>query len=215
MEEVAINADSYHDNDSLIVSCNIRSFNKNFHHLVSEAEIQNAYLVCLQETWLEPTSFNNTVLKEWTQHNNSVGKGKGITTLFKAPFSWVADITNPLYQMTKIAVFDINVINVYRSENANTKTFLKDLIDIIDGKQSIIVGDFNLCFVSQNVHPIFKFFKECGFLQLVKNPTHMKGRMIDLVFVDDDIFLDDVKFVLKQQSPFFNDHDVISISAGK
>ena len=42
MEEVAINANLYHDNDSLIVSCNIRSFNKNFHHLVSEAEIQKA-----------------------------------------------------------------------------------------------------------------------------------------------------------------------------
>ena len=215
MEEEAVNSNLQHDSESLIVSCNIRSFNKNFNHLVSEAEIRKACIVCLQETWLAPSLNNDTLIQDWTQHNNSVGKGKGITTLFKAPFSWVADITKPLYQMTKIAVFDVNVINVYRSEKADTKSFLKDLIEIMDGKQSIVLGDFNLCFLSENGHTIFKFFKECGFVQLVTDPTHMKGRMIDLVFVDDDIFLQKVKFKLSQCSPFFTDHDVIKILSSK
>ena len=215
MEEVSVNANLLCSKESLILSCNIRSFRKNFDHLVSRPEFKKANLVCLQETWLEPSILNDTTFRDWTQHNNSVGRGKGITTLFKSPFSWVADVTKPLYQLTRLNVLDMNVVNVYRSDNANTKDFLKDLINIMDGKQSVVIGDFNLCFLSENNHPIFKFFKECGFSQMVQYPTHIKGRMIDLVFVDDDIFQEDVKFMLTQQSPFFTDHDLISISSGE
>ena len=89
-------------------------------------------------------------------------------------------------------------------------TFLKDLIDIMDGRESVIMGDFNLCFLSENNHPIFKFLKECDFQQLVEYPSHMKGRMIDLVFTDIDM-----NFKISQQSPFFTDHDVIKVSSGK
>ena len=92
---------------------------------------------------------------------------------------------------------------------------MKDLIDIMDGEESVIVGDFNLCFLSENHHPVFKFLRECGFQQLVKYPTHIQGRMIDLAFTDSDMPQKDMSFEVSQQSPFFTDHDVIKISFGK
>ena len=74
------------------------------------------------------------------------------------------------------------------------------------------MGDFNLCFQSENLHPIFQFLRKQGFCQLVKSSTLIKGRMIDLVFINQKEELHIWKS--NQQPTFFSDHDVIQISSG-
>ena len=106
----------------------------------------------------------------------SVGRGKGISTLCKSPFSFMLDVKRPQYYLTKLTSFNMIIIDVYRSNCADTNMFLADIHNIIDKKKTLIIGDFNLCCLTETNHPIFKCLNGCGFYQLVNSPTHIKGR---------------------------------------
>ena len=149
---------------------------------------------------------------DWIQHDNSVGRGKGISTFYKSPFSFMLDIKRAQYQLTKLTSFNMDIINVYRSNGANTLMFIADIQKIISRKKTLIIGDFNLCFLTETNHPIFQFLDSWGFYQLVNNPTHILGRMIDLVFINTETDVENVEVL--QQSPFFTDHDMIEITSG-
>ena len=200
-----------------IISCNIRSMRKNFDNLVSATVTKRANVMCLQETWLDPLApeCNHLLVPTgWEQHNNSVGKGKGIATFYTENYKWVEDITEPLYQFTKLGSEQLDIINVYRSEGAETKNFLKDLFGLIcSKKQTLIVGDFNLCYLSAISHQLFQAFHSKGYQQLVKVPTSSKGRLIDLAFISPSE--SDVYYEVRQQSQFFTDHDLIEVIEGK
>ena len=215
LERDAINAKQ--KQKTSIISCNIRSIKKNFDNLVSASATKRANVMCLQETWLDPLApeCNHLLVSAgWMQHSNSVGKGKGIATFYTENYKWAMDITKPLYQFTKIVSEQLEVINVYRSEGAETNNFLNDLCGLISSvKQTMILGDFNLCYMSESFHQLFQALKGMGYKQIVEDPTSIKGRLIDLAFIsptDSDVFKK-----AHQQSQFFTDHDLIEIIEGK
>ena len=80
----------------------------------------------------------------------------------------------------------------------------------VSRKETLIVGDFNLCFKSDILHPIFQALN--GFDQLVKYPTHVRGRIIDLAFIKKP---NNSAYEVKQISPFFTDHDIIELYSAK
>ena len=91
--------------------------------------------------------------------------------------------------------------------------FMKDLFGLIDArKQTLIMGDLNLCFLKEGSHQLFKSFLDKGFTQIVRNPTSLRGRLIDLAFISPSN--SDVVFVARQQSQFFTDHDLIEVIIG-
>ena len=145
MERDAINVDPVRK--SSIISCNIRSIRKNFDNFISASATKRAKVMCLQETWLDPSDSAShcNLLPEntgWKQHNNSVGKGKGISTFFTEEYELEKDITNPSYQMTKITSERLEIINIYRSIGAETENLLEDLCALISpGKQTLLLGD--------------------------------------------------------------------------
>ena len=216
MERDAINLDPGRKNS--IISCNIRSIKKNFDSFISSSATKRANVMCLQETWLDPldSTSNCNMLPEntgWKQHNNNVGKGKGITTFFTEKYKWEQDITNPSYQMTKITSDTLEIINVYRSRGAETENLLKDLFTLIGpGKQTLVLGDFNLCYLTESFHLLFQAFRRMGYQQIVVNPTSINGRLIDLAFISPSAL--DVFDRAQQQSQFFTDHDLIEIIEG-
>ena len=215
MERDAINMKQR--KETSILSCNIRSMKKNFDNFVSASATKRAKVMCLQETWLDLSASECELWLEeqtgWKQHNNSVGKGKGISTLYTENYQWDKDITRPYYQITKIASEHQEIINVYRSEGADTKSFLEDLFVLISSqKQTLVIGDFNLCYNTESSHPLFQAFQHKGYKQIVKSPTSSKGRLIDLAFVSP--MDSNVSFVAQQQSQFYTDHDLIEIIEG-
>ena len=202
--------------EQTFISCNIRSIKKNFENFVSASAIKQAQVICLQETWLDPLVTHTNLLEKvgWNQHNNSVGKGKGISTFYKEDFVWEKDVKQANYQMTKICSENIDIINVYRSSGAENIKFLKDLCSLVSsGKQSLIQGDFNICYISEKSHQVFQMLKSQGFQQLVNHPTHIEGRLIDLVF----FFSPDPNayYEVQQQAQWFTDHDLIQVVRGK
>ena len=200
----------------IYISCNIRSIKKNFDNFVLASATKHANVMCLQETWLDPLAPEINLLEniEWKQHNNSFGRGKGITTFYQKEFVWKKDVTKANYQITKVLSEEIDIINIYRSSGAENINFVEDLCGLItSGKQTIILGDFNLCFASENSNQVFQALKSMGFQQLVKHPTHIEGRLIDLVF----FFSPDPSacYDVQQQAQWFTDHDLIQVVIGK
>ena len=205
MEKMAVNLQN--KRKTMLLSCNIRSIKKNLDHLMAYEESIRSSVMCLQETWLDPSEPKDLVVNGWKQHNNSVGRGRGISTFFTDAFYWICDISESHYQMTKITSGELDIINVYRSDRANTKSFIQDLLSLITFDKTLIVGDFNLCFKSEANHSIFKSLR--GFYQLVKFPTHRHGRIIDLAFYSSS--KEQCPYEVEQLSSFFSDHDVVGI----
>ena len=183
--------------------------------LISSSFTEEANVLCLQETWLDPSESEDDALKNlgWKHHCNSVGKGKGIASFFKSNYEVVKDVSRPEYQMTKLESISLDIINVYRSKGASSVQFLKDLYELHNHeKETLIVGDFNICHVMEREHEVFKALEDIEFKQLVKHATHVEGRLLDCVFLfsPDKIHSYDVK----QQSPHFTDHDMIRVDTG-
>merc|ERR1712173_13944 len=83
-----------------------------------------------------------------------------------------------------VAPSELNVINIYKSSSPCSPTLFMDGLRSIydDKKETIIVGDFNICFREENNHQIIKLMKSMNFNQKIRLPTHVQGRCIDHVY---------------------------------
>ena len=195
-----------------IVSCNIRSLTSNFKDLITTPKLKNTDVICLQETWMNTDTLDGFEIDGFEKHFNSVGRGKGIATYYRSGYALSMDINCAQYQMTKISTDCHDIINVYRSGGAATDNFKRDLRVLFDQtKKTFIVGDLNICFKSESVHPVLVDIKDLGFQQKVENPTHIEGRQIDHVFLFSPNNVDENTIRVKQQSPYFTDHDILSV----
>ena len=152
MNQVALNLKQRGKN--IIISGNIRSLKKNFENLSKSSIIKDACVICLQETWLDQseTEYEVNDRKGLIQHNNAVGRGKGISTLYQSNFEVKKVIRTPSYQITKIISDARDIIHVYRSSGAIIANFLLDLSQMITlNKHTLILGDFNICYNSETL----------------------------------------------------------------
>ena len=114
--------------------------------------------------------------------------------------------------MTKVSSETLDVINVYRSKGANSEKFLDNLVSIFQpNKETLVLGDFNLCFQTETNHTIVKFLKDFGFKQLVTHPTHDDGRYIDWALIYHPEVSSNNSLEVTQLSPYFSDHDILFV----
>ena len=194
------------------ISCNIRSLSHNFQSFITTPNILKSDVICLQETWLTKLNRPQYSIEGFEKHFNSVGRGKGIVTYFRDIYSFVADVKKDQYQMTKVSSNALDVINIYRSSNADSTQFLIDFSKIFDfTKPTLVLGDFNICWKLERTHSIMRFMEGKGFQQLVSSVTHMEGRQIDQVFLFDPENCDTSSLEVTQQSSYFSDHDILYV----
>ena len=196
----------------IIISGNIRSLKKNFVNLSKSSIVKDASVICLQETWLDHSEKEYKVSDSGglLQHNNVVGRGKGISTLYQSNFEVEKIIRTPSYQITKLTSDSRDIINLYRSSGANTASFLSHLNQLINlNKHTLVLGDFNICYNEERINPVFQKLRSLGFKQLVQHATHIDGRLIDLVF--SLCPGKEISYLVEQQAQYYLDHDLISI----
>ena len=112
-------------------------------------------------------------------------------------------------QIQKLTFVKLDVINVYRSQNGNLHELIEKLDKMIDKKRfCIITGDFNLCGLNEKRNVMTSFLERHGFSQLVKDATHIQGRVIDHVYVNDTACV----LEIERFSPYYSDHDGLLIS---
>ena len=211
----AINIDRFEKFDLKIMCLNVLSLQNNFVEISRKIESTKCAVACLQETWLDKTSSGDAYQIETFELSlNSQGRGRGIATYFKKPFVVTESFNQSDCQITKISSEDVDIINLYRSQECkNIEQLIRPLINL--KKKTIVVGDTNINLENQRSHSFVKMMIEnLRFEQLVTRPTFdrlpsFKPSMLDHVYVSPDL----KKLVkVEQQCLGFNDHDILLIS---
>lgn len=199
---------------------NIQSIRDKIQYLAADKMILKGDVIALGETWLDSDVVDATLnlpgyqlsLNSW-EYNS-----RGVATYFHSDkLSKVEDFKGEMFQITKISSADIDVINIYRSPRA-TNAVDSDLVmrlgNMIDqSRQTIIGGDFNICFQKKRGNIVLVTLESLGFNQLVSTATHIEGGFLDIVFSNHNIFKK-YEVVTQLYSPYFTykDHDAVLVS---
>ena len=191
-----------------IAHLNCMNFRNNHEDIQNDPTLMESDLLTLSETWLESNDL--PTLDFYEAHYNSVGPGKGIAVFYKGGlFQHVVDITEDRMQLTKMQNFKIDVIAVYRSSNGCLTKFLDHIKNLISlNRPTIVCGDFNLCYKQTRGNKVTRFLEDNGFAQLVKEATHIKGRLIDHCYVRVEA-KENARIHTLRYSPYYSDHDAI------
>ena len=194
-------------NDTIVTSLNIRSLPKHIIDLRHDFKMKHTQMICLQETWCSD-DFDNTHLNidGFRLHLTNRGNGKGIATYHQSGFSLIKEINEANYQITKFSSKDCDIINVYRSEGADTSSFMNHLKSLVQNCNACyIVGDFNINFIEIN-HAIGQWLHLQCFEQLVLSPTHENGSLLDHAYIKSEF-----NHQVLLHWPYYSDHAAIRI----
>jgi hypothetical protein len=195
---------------SLIKICSLNCMNlsNNFDDILFDQTLKESTVLALSETWLDQqTPFN---INGYKSHYNSIGPGKGLALYYKSEiFKPGPEIKEEKMQISKLESKEVDIIIVYRSEQGNLTDLVEHLKKLINtGVNTVVTGDFNICYVSNRNNKITKYLENDGFSQLMNEPTHMKGRHLDHLY-----FRPGSKPVqipsIHRYSPYYSDHDAI------
>ena len=78
-----------------------------------------------------------------------------------------------------------------------------------DDKPTLIIGDFNLSFSDGKKNSTLQYFHQNSFQQLVQEPTHLEGNIIDQALIKDDAKINSYKATL--HTKYFTDHRAIAV----
>ena len=155
-------------------------------------------------------------IKGFKEYPNSTGPGKGLALFIKDDaFQHRCDITEEKMQITLVGSNDLEVITVYRSEQGSTLKLIQHLEDLINpGRAIVICGDFNICYRETRNNRVTKFLNQLGFTQLMKEPTHIRGRTIDHFYFREGTIIQENPIIFRY-SPYYSDHDAICATMKK
>ena len=219
MNERAINKKGWYSeeqNTIRIASLNVARLGPHIDDVRVDPTLLRADLIQLCETWIKPgDDTEGYIIPGFTARFFSVGEGKGIVIYTNNTLVYTQDIKREGYQATLYSSTHLDSIYIYRSANGNITDLKKDLTTIIDeDKATIISGDFNICLEKDPNNPISSYLRKKEFKQLVKDPSHIQGGLIDHVYIRDPqtTFQDPD---LHRYSPYFTDHDCHCITFRK
>ena len=200
----------------VISSLNCRSLKKHHTDIISDDLLMKSDVICLQETWLEENSSTDDLsIPTYDLHLNSDEKGKGIAIYSKrGTLIHKMDIKEENMQLSKFTSATIDIVLLYRSQNGDLND-LKHHLDALDtdDKPLLIIGDFNFCFLETSSNATKRYLKENQFLQLIKEPTHIEGNLLDQANIKDARRA--YKYSAELHSKYYTDHKALSILVRK
>ena len=91
---------------------------------------------------------------------------------------------------------------------------LQDLNGMINPKKTtLIVGDMNICYRDNFQNRLIQGLIKLGFKQIVEEPTHIYGRIIDHVYILNP--KRGAELIIERYSPYYSDHDGLCITISK
>ena len=197
--------------DLRIYSLNCRSLGRHFEDILSDSRIHQSKIICLQETWTVDDDCSRYELPTYTYHPNSFGRGKGIAIFYREEiFEHVDDLKKENMQLTKLSSIQVDVITVYRSQNCPYDLLNAGIKKLItNDKPTLIIGDFNFCYKEQAT-PTKKYLLENNLVQLIKEPTHIGGHILDQAYLKDD--MKSIESCIEIDSKYYSDHRGLSVT---
>lgn len=176
----------------------------------------NSDIICLQET----SCNKDTVPKIPGYHYFSTGHGpnRGVGVFVKnfvlknENFEGVIERNEEFAQFLVLSFSSFNVITVYRTHLCKRpqfeKQFINTLFDLIDkDKQTIINGDFNFDYWDEQDRLLTHRLRHAGFIQIVQEPTTVRGKCIDHFYLPSSVS----NFDYKLYYPYYADHEAIMV----
>ena len=167
-----------------VCSLNTRSLRKHVEDVRRDPFLLKSQVLCLQETWLEhgEEEQDRYLLEGYEGDFTSVGRGKGLVTYVKQGLQVLSHhhFAEENLQLAKTCLSQLDVINVYRSQDEPLSRAADILQNFIHPeKDTLIVGDFNVCATKTNV--LRNSLEMAGFNQLATWPTHIKGGTLNVL----------------------------------
>ena len=178
----------------------------------ADPTLKNADILCLQETFCQEIP----ILPGYTGYLAGEGRGRGVAAYVrnnlvdKKRLIKVERLEGfEFFQGLKLHFHDLHILNIYRSPDP---AFIKDLPQFVQllkrnispEQQTMICGDFNYDYWKEPNHKIAVMLKGMGFNQIVREPTTIKGKCIDHVYLK-------TKFCYKHHLyyPYYTDHECV------
>ena len=113
-------------------------------------------------------------------------------------------------QLSKFTSHLLDIIMLYRSQRGDYDK-LNEHIDSLmsEGKPLLIVGDLNFCYLKNKYNRTKQHLKAKHFLQLINEPTHIEGHLLDQAYLRDNNGKLDTESEV--QSKYYTDHKSLSI----
>ena len=169
-------------------------------------------MIALQETWLEDVAtLNEFEIPGYTLHLNSYGKGKGLAIYFKKNlFHHETGIKEENMQLTNFSLTNLNIVVIYRSQNGNLTKLKQHLESITNrSKPELIISDFNFDYQRSPSNPTSTYLQDCGYKQLISEPTHTEGNILDHAYCKDIQKIN--KYRSSVHCKYFTDHRGLAI----
>ena len=173
-------------------------------------------VICLQETWLEDdTILENLKISNYQLHLNSNGKGKGIAIYYKKyALKHEIDIKEENMQLSKFTSSNIDILVLYRSQGGNPNDLMMKIAELTSRKKpNLVIGDFNFCYLENSSNSTKKYLKENDFKQIIAEPTHIEGNLLDQAHVRDVQQIN--KYSTEIHSKYYTDHKGLAIMIQK
>ena len=141
------------------------------------------------------------------------GKGKGVLGYWKNNCSIVDTVvsgydtnrhTTDPFQVVKVTTHDnVSILSVYRQSGTSFDKLVCRLKKLIYTDKCIVMGDFN--FPADEANSFTEFMNAAGFQQIVTEPTHDGGNIIDHVYIRN------VSCKIFQHYVYFSDHSALCL----
>ena len=195
-----------------ICSMNCAGLRAHFEDLKADEKLQRADILLFQETSLNVNDENNFQMNSHPiQFHVKNGKGKGVSVYMKQIYSDKTWCSEEWFQIAKISLKKLDILNVYRSSASSTDNFCSKVKEmIISSDAPIIFGDFNICGQREKLSKIPRFLSACGLTQLVNEATQIRGRQIDHIYVKNTLKSEVLD--IERHSVYYSDHDALLLT---
>lgn len=217
--------------DQVKIAClNVQNLIHHIEDVKQHPKILEHDMIFLSETWLSDihtsADSNPYQINGYNAHYINVENGKGLAAFNEPNFEFVQSSSCSSFQIIKFSTsfvhhtgitVPIDVISLYRSKlcpkDEELLSILKNMVQY--DKVCIIVGDINLPFQTESRHFLISEILKMNFNQLIDQPTHHDGGIIDYLFLYRPTFFKEVIISYELFCPFYSDHFGISISLNK
>ena len=206
-----------------IASLNVQSFGGEEGHIAdikADHTLKEADVFCFSETWLPKGTLEGPTIDGYVSYAASYGRGAGVTVYLKDSIKIVdvRRIVKEEYQLLRLDLQDTVIIAAYRSPSFKTTNNVQHFSKVIlDGthrsKVNMVCGDMNIPFNPHNPcdNLLTSSLHKQGFVQLVKEATHIEGNILDHVYVRPCKNIKILQPLYELHYPYYSDHEAVLV----
>ena len=188
---------------------NIKSLKNNINDLKNDIYAIKSNLICLAETWLNEDEIIE--MEGWNFYNSPSGRGKGCCVFSKnqVQCTLIGKFATEDFSLLSLKIYEriqLYVIYLSQTNNSVKERLWEKIRDSRDENlQLILIGDFNID--ARKFDVLTQHFLHNSMIQLVTEPTHIEGRIIDHVWVTKHLMNLNLSF----QYPYYTQHKSLII----